>query len=151
MISFSHPGYLLLLLLAPWLLSVSRRSLAGLRPGRARLALGVRLVVLLLLVLGLAGLQVARPSRSLSVLFLLDYSDSVPRDRQEAALRFIDTVAARMGPHDSAGVIVFGSDAYVEYLPRPGLRVGSVHTVLSREYTDIAGAIRLALAAFPED
>lgn len=151
MIAFSHPGYLLLLLLSPWLIGVSRRSLAGLRPGRARLALGLRLAIFVLLVLGLSGLQVARPSRTLTVLFLLDLSDSIPRDRQDAALRFVDGVARRMGPHDRAGVIVFGSDAYVEYLPRPGLRVGGVHTVLSRQYTDIAGAIRLALAAFPDD
>src|SRR5262249_34503551 len=74
-----------------------------------------------------------------------------PRDRQEAAIRFINDAAARMGPNDTAGLIVFGSDAYVEYLPRLGLKVGSIHTVLSRQYTDIAGAIRLALAAFPDD
>jgi uncharacterized membrane protein len=151
MISFSHPWYLALLLLAPWLVRISRQSLAGLRPGRARVALGLRLVILACLALGLAGLQVARLGKGLCVLFLLDLSDSIPREQQEAATRFIDRAAARMGPNDSAGVIVFGSEPYVEYLPRPGLKLGTVHTVLARQYTDIAGAIRLALAAFPED
>jgi uncharacterized membrane protein len=151
MLSFSHPGYLLLLLLVPGLVWISRRSLADLRPGRARLALALRLVIALLLIAALAGLQVARPSKNLCVYFILDQSDSIPRERQEAAIRFINDAAARMGPNDTAGVIVFGSDAYVEYLPRLGLKVGTIHTVLSRQYTDIASAIRLALAAFPDD
>src|SRR5262245_33637219 len=129
MISFSHPAYLLLLLLVPGLILISRRSLADLRPGRARLALALRLGIALLLIAALAGLQVARPSKRLCVLFLLDQSDSIPRDRQEAAIRFINDAAARMGPNDTAGLIVFGSDAYVEYLPRLGLKVGSIHTV----------------------
>src|SRR5688500_11482018 len=117
MISFSHPVYLLLLALIPYLVIVSRRSLSGLRPPRARAALGVRVVVAVLLVLGLAGLQVSRPSKKLAVLFVLDRSDSVPPAQREAALRFVNEAAARMTPDDSAGVVVFGADAMVEYLP----------------------------------
>src|SRR6266851_4856034 len=151
MISFSDPGYLLLLFLLPVLYFISRHSLSDLRPARARFTLGLRAVIFTLLVLGLAGLQVSRPSKKLCVLFLLDRSDSIPADQQEAAVRYVNEAARQMGPNDTAGVLVFGGDAYVEFMPSPKLRVTSISSVVARDYTDLAGALRLALAAFPED
>src|SRR5690349_612146 len=99
MISFSHPSYLLLLLFLPVLFSFSRHSLSDLPRGRARLALSLRSVIFSLLVLGLAGLQLSRPSKKLGVLFLLDRSDSIPAGQQEAALRFVNEATQRMGPN----------------------------------------------------
>jgi uncharacterized membrane protein/Mg-chelatase subunit ChlD len=151
MISLSDPRYLVLLLLLPLLYAISRRSLSDLSPGRARLSLGLRCLIFILLVLGLAGLQISRPSKKLCVLFLLDRSDSVPADQQEAAIRYVNEAARRMGPNDTAGVLVFGGDAYVEFMPSPKLKVTNIASVVSRDYTDLAGAIRLAMAAFPED
>src|SRR5712692_3121792 len=151
MISFSHPAYLLLFLLLPVFVHVSRNSLSDLRRGRARFALGLRGVIFTLLVLGLAGLQLSQPSNKLCVLFLLDRSDSIPAEQREAELRYVNEAARRMGPNDTAGVLVFGGDAYVEFMSSPKLRVTSISSVVSRDYTDLAGALRLALAAFPED
>src|SRR5438552_10934636 len=151
MLSFSHPSYLLRLLFLPVLFRVSQHSLSDLRRGRARLALGLRCVIFSLLVLGLAGFQLSRPSKKLCVLFLVDRSDSVPAEEQEAAVRYVNDAARRMGPNDTAGVLVFGGDAYVEFMPSPKLKVNNIASVVSRDYTDLAGALRLALAAFPED
>ena len=106
MISLSDPRYLLLLVLLPVLYAISRRSLSDLSPGRARFSLGLRCVIFTLLVFGLAGLQVSRPSKKLGVLFLLDRSDSVPAEQQEAAVRSLNEAARRMGPNDTAGVLV---------------------------------------------
>ncbi len=151
MISFSHPAYLLLLLFLPALVVVTRHSLADLRGGRARFSLGLRCVIFALLALGLAGLQLSRPSDRLCVLFLLDRSDSIPAEQREAAVRAVNEAARRMGPNDTAGVLVFGGEAYVEAMPTPKLKVTSIASVVSRDYSDLAGAVRLALAAFPED
>src|SRR5438309_9183361 len=130
MISLSHPSYLLLLLFLPVLFRVSQHSLSDLRRGRARLALGLRCVIFSLLVLGLAGLQLSRPSKKLCVLFLLDRSDSIPAEQQEAAVRSLNEAVRRMGPNDTAGVIVFGGDAYVEYMPSPKLKVTNIASVV---------------------
>src|SRR3954447_23466686 len=151
MISFSHPAYLLLLLLVPVLVHVSRHSLSDMRRGRARFSLGLRAVIFTLLVLGLAGLQLSRPSNKLCVLFVLDRSDSIPAKQREAELRYVNEAVRRMGPNDTAGVLVFGGDAYLEFMPSPKLKVANIASVVSRDYTDLAGALRLALAAFPED
>src|SRR5207245_4682548 len=72
-------------------------------------------------------------------------------EQQEAELRYVNEATRRMGPNDTAGVLVFGGDAYVEFMPSPKLRVTNIASVVSRDYTDLAGALRLALAAFPED
>jgi hypothetical protein len=96
-------------------------------------------------------LQTNRSSRKLAVLFVLDRSDSVPPEQQAAALRFINQASEQMSANDSAGVVVFGSDALVEYLPRYGLKLGEITSVHARDYTDIGAALRLALAAMPAD
>src|SRR5437773_11319215 len=142
MISLSHPAYLLLFHFLPALVYVSRHSLSDLSAGRARFSLGLRCGIYALLVLALAGLQISRPSKKLSVLFLLDRSDSIPAEQREAAVRYVNEAVRRMGPNDTAGVLVFGGDAYVEFMPSPKLKVTSIASVVARDYTDLAGALR---------
>ncbi|MBI3912476.1 MAG: VWA domain-containing protein [Armatimonadetes bacterium] len=150
-VSFTHLAYLILLLLLPGLWWVSQRSLAGLPAGRARLALGLRCALVAALVFALAGTQITRPTKRLAVLFLLDRSHSIPDDHHQRELDFVNEAAARMGPNDRAGVLVFGSDAYLEVEPSAALRLDRIHSLPARDYTDIAGALRLAMAAFPDD
>ena len=73
-LSFSRPEALLLvLLLVPLAVYLSRTSLALLRRGRRRFSLGLRLVVITLLVLALAGVEVVRAADRLSVVFLASH------------------------------------------------------------------------------
>ena len=51
---------------------------------------------------------------------------------------------------DRAGVLVFGSDAAIESSINPIVDVEKIHAVVGAERTDIAAAIRLGTAAFPE-
>jgi len=151
-IGFTHPTYLLLLLAwLPAILWWHRRSLAGLAPHRARLALVLRLILGLLLVFALAGMQVTRPARKLAVLFVLDRSNSIPEELRQASLQFVNQAAERMGRDDLAGLVVFGADPHLEVEASPALRLGQIHSLPGRDFTDIAAAIRLALAAFPDD
>ncbi len=151
-ITFSHPWYLLLLpLLIAGAVYVSRRSLADLRGSRARWSLGLRLGIVAAAVLALAGLQVSQPAKRLAVLFVLDESDSVPTLQKKQAIDWVNAAAQKMGPNDEGGVLVFGGDAYLEKEPTPTLSLKRVHTVPSRDYTNLSGAIRLAMAAFPDD
>jgi uncharacterized membrane protein len=151
-ITFSHPWYLLLLPLLIWgAVYVARHSLADLRGGRARWSLGLRIAILVCAVLALAGLQVSQPARKLAVLFVLDQSDSIPTEQKRQSLEYVNESARKMGPNDEGGVLVFGGDAYLELEPKPVLSLKRIHSVPPRDYTNLAGAIRLALAAFPED
>ncbi|MGH2538667.1 MAG: vWA domain-containing protein, partial [Candidatus Promineifilaceae bacterium] len=146
--SFSNPAGLLLLLAAPYFVQLARQG-QGLAAGRDWAALGLRLAILLLLALGLGGLELVRPADDLAVVFLLDGSDSIgPTQAEEAEALVRETIEA-LGPAERAAVVVFGANALVER-PMSGLAelAPITSTPLSLQ-TDIAAAIRLGLALFP--
>src|SRR5689334_15102641 len=97
---FTNPLYLLLLLALPGVVWLSWKSLADLGTWRKWASLAVRLVILLALILGLAGLQLLRPTDALAVFYLLDRSASIPASYLDAMLKFVNTTAAKKGRND---------------------------------------------------
>lgn len=153
--SFSTPPALILLLLLPlaaWLVWPARRRGAKPRSGWAGLVL--RLLILALLILSLAGTQLVRAVDELAVIFLVDASDSMGNENAVAAERFVRDSVAAMGPDDRAGVILFGGNALVEQPLRGSESAGELPPFASqpqRIATDLAEAIRLSLALLPPD
>ena len=148
---FTAPHFLWLLPVAwAWAVWLSWKSDAQLNRFRRWLALGVRLVVLLLIVLSLAGLQWLRPLEGVNVLFLLDRSESIPSPQQESARKYVNTEAQKKEKTDRAGVVVFGTDAAIEISASAAVDVQKINAVVPTDRTDIGAAIRLGTAAFPE-
>src|SRR5689334_7346014 len=111
---FTSPWFLLLLLALPlivWLGWPSR----GPSRRRETISLALRLLIATLLVVGLAGLEVRRGADELSVVYLVDHSDSMPAGAQQAALDYVRQAMQQMGPRDRSAVVVFGGDAVVEH------------------------------------
>ena len=149
---FTHPEWLLLLILAvAWTLWMAWRSDASLAPWRRWISTGIRLVVLLLLILGVAGIQWKRPREGMNTFFLLDRSDSVPSPQQEQAREMANAMADGKRKEDKSGFLVFGSDAALETEVRETSSVAKIQAIVGGERTDLAGAIRLGTAAFPEN
>lgn len=148
---FTSPWWLLLLLpAAGWVIWLAWKSDVQVGPWRRWTALTVRLVVLVALVFAMAGLQWMRPLEGINVFFVLDRSDSVPSSQQEAAREFVNHTFARKKIVDQGGALVFGADASIESSINPVLDLQKIHAVVGSERTDLAGAIRLGTAAFPE-
>ncbi len=148
---FSNPNYLLLLPFAlAWVLWLAWKSDVQVSPFRRWLATGIRLVVLVALVFAIAGLQWLRPLEGVNIFFLLDRSDSVPSPQQEKARLYINQVAKQKNKNDKAGVLVFGTGASIESTPNAAVDVQKIQAVVDTSRSDIAGAIRLGTAAFPE-
>jgi uncharacterized membrane protein len=148
---FAHPFYLLLL--APslaWVIWFAWKSDVQVSPWRRWTALGIRTVVLVALVLALAGLQWLRPVEGMNVFFALDRSDSIPSPQQEAAKDYVNRISKEKQRVDKVGVIVFGSEASIESSPNAAVDLQKIQAVVGTERTDLAAAIRLATAAFPE-
>jgi uncharacterized membrane protein len=148
---FTHPYYLLLL--APtlaWVLWFAWKSDVQVSPWRRWVAGAIRIIVLLALIFALAGLQWLLPVEGMNVFFLLDRSDSVPSTQQEAAKDYVNKVSKEKQGVDKAGVIVFGSEASIESLPNTAIDLQKIQAVVGTERTDLAAAIRLGTAAFPE-
>ncbi len=168
-----QPWWLLLLGLIPVIIWLSYRSLAGLGPVRRWVAIGLRCLLVILLTLALAEVRLRHQNEHLTVLYLVDRSLSVPEDidldaeadgtqgridrRWERVRRFINESVEQAKRHtehrnDQAGVIVFGRRARLELPPTdaPLLNFREVLSPVDATYTDIAAAIKLALASFPE-
>ncbi|MCX6893871.1 MAG: VWA domain-containing protein [Verrucomicrobia bacterium] len=148
---FTHPYYLLLLVPAlAWVIWFAWKSDVQVSPWRRWTALAIRIVVLLAMVFAVAGLQWRRPMEGMNIFFALDRSDSVPSAQQDAAKQFINKVSRQKKNVDKAGVIVFGTEASIESSPNAAVDLQKIQAVVGTERTDLAGAIRLATAAFPE-
>lgn len=149
--TFGNPWALLLLVLLPIFWLISRGQVVYLSPGRRRIAFALRTALFLLLVFALADVRLSTRSDSLSVIFLVDQSDSMPAPAKDAALAFIRTATDAQPPDDTAGVVVFGTNAVVEELPRPALSLRAIASAPRTDHTNIAAAVRLGMALFPAD
>ena len=150
--TFTHPLWLLALVPAlGWMFWLTWRSDASLTRWRKWISFAIRLVVVLVLVLALAGIRWMRPQEGMNVVYLLDRSDSVPSEQQEAAREWLNKSAAKKKQEDQGGVLVFGGEAAIEASVQPKVEVQKVLAVVPTERSDLAGAIRLGAAAFPEN
>ncbi len=147
---FASPLFLLLLLALPIILHASLR-LKYIRKWRRYVSVGLRLIIFLSLVLAAAELESVKKLDALTVFFVLDRSDSVPVPLRDYAQDYVNRAVESMAEEDLAGVIVFGTDSSIESLPSNDLRLLRVDSHVSSHHTDLAGAIRLAQAAFPEN
>ena len=155
---FENPQYLwLLILLLPVVWWVGFKSLAGLGPWRRWVALVIRSVVLIFLVAALAEFRWPKTHNKMTVLFLLDQSASIPKEKREFMVTYArDTVEKyRIRDDQFAGVIVFGGTAkpesttYNSSLPLLDVRESAIEVKMGA--TNIESALKLSKAMFPED
>ncbi len=155
-VSFDSPGYLALLVALPLLSWWSYRSLAALGNFRRWVAIVARSIVILLVVLALAEAQFKRISERLTVIYCIDESLSIPEALKPAMIQYVNEEIAkhREGQKlDRAGAIVFGGDPAIEHPPYDDNIVVSYNSEsqFDKEHTNLAAALRMAQAMFPED
>jgi hypothetical protein len=150
-IQFTHPYFLLLLpVTLGWVVWLAWKSDVQISRWRRWLAFWLRAIIVTALVLALAGLQWLLPTQGMNVFYLLDRSDSIPSPQQDAARAYVTKTAENKKSVDKAGIIVFGSEANIETTANSTVEDSKVFAVVGTERTDIAGAIQLGTAAFPE-
>jgi uncharacterized membrane protein/Mg-chelatase subunit ChlD len=150
-IAFIYPTSLWLLLLVP--LTVFLAWIGPRRPTQARFwgSLALRVILLSLIILALAGIQLRLRADNLTAVFVLDVSDSIDADARKTGETFIREAIQAMPTGDKAAIVVFGEDALVERLASEGSTLSGIASVPLTTRTDIAGALQLALALFPDE
>ncbi|MEZ6091615.1 MAG: VWA domain-containing protein [Pirellulaceae bacterium] len=156
-LGFDQPAYLLLMLLIPFLWVWSYRGLAMLGPIRRFFALTLRTLVLTAIILALAGIQFVWTDNRMTVMYLLDQSESIPQARRDVMLDYVVRNVNEQrneARYDRAGIIVFGKEATVEIPPFdediPDLR--RLESYLgATDATNLEAAMKLAMAAMPDD
>jgi len=150
--SFEQPAWLWLCLLVPLLVAASLRSLAGLDPVRRVLALAFRSILVILVAACLARIQYVRRSDDMTVMLVMDRSYSTEAMQEEVEAYLLE--ATRDPPsEDRVGMIDFSRYPYLQQLPMKGYHIapGRLPPMPENDRTNIAGAIRLAMAMFPHD
>ena len=151
MLQFTHPTYLLLLVPSlAWVIWFALKSDVQVSNWRRWIASIIRGLVLTAIVFAISGLQWLLPVEGMNVFYVLDRSDSIPEPQKEQAQHYIDASAKLMKRVDKAGVIVFGAEASIESTPNIAVDLQKIQAVVGTERTDLAAAIRLGTAAFPE-
>ncbi|MCG3196403.1 MAG: hypothetical protein GHCLOJNM_00876 [bacterium] len=143
-------AFLLLLPLLPFL--VWRWTLLrDLGPARRWIALALRVLTGLLLVLAMAQTQVVRSTETLSVLFAIDLSESVPSEQREEARGVVQGALERMEKNDQAGVVVFGKEAVLDTPVQPFLVWDQPNSLFDDAGSNLAAGLRLSLASLPTE
>ncbi|MBI2163689.1 MAG: VWA domain-containing protein [candidate division NC10 bacterium] len=111
----------------------------------------LRGIVVLLLLLGLFGAGLYHTTDQLNVLFLLDASDSVSLENRVKAWQYVEEAVKAAGKRDRYGAVAFGGSPALETPLGSGPLSEKPPGVADSRATDIGGAIKLALAAFPRE
>ena len=151
MFQISNPLFFFLLGIIPILLIINRYTRIEAARWRKIGTLLLRLGAVLCLILALVGLQQKDQEDILSVVFLLDVSDSVLTIQQKAGIEQINTALDALKPTDLFSVILFAGGAAVSVLnQRKAAQPHLTEEILSgaeidRTATNLAGAIQLGL------
>ena len=156
-IGFDHPQYLWLLLAMPLLWWIGYASLGVLGRFRRWLAVLLRSTVWTAIVFALAGIQLVWVSDRMTVMYLLDQSESIPQAKRQVMLDYVIKNVRRHRAedrNDRAGIVVFGRDASIEIPPfdediPPLRRLESMRG--GTDATNLETALNLAQASMPED
>jgi len=164
---FDQPAYLWLLLLAVPIVWLGVRSLAALDPFRRWSAIVIRLLLLILIVGMLAGLQGVQRHDDLTVIAVVDHSESVrrfaspppstatdngqPPSVTQWARDYIRAAAKDKRQDDRFGHVTFDGRATVRSLPGVGVDLDAATVETPKQGTRAAEALRASLALFPPD
>lgn len=150
LVDLAHPWALAFALVVVFLIWAQRRSLADMTPLQRKVCFALRVFIMLLLVLALAGIRWLLPSQELSVLFVVDHSASISQPAQKEARNFVTASLAAQHSSDTAGVIGFAAKPELWQAPAAHLQPAAQWPEpLNRKATDIGSALDFASAIFP--
>lgn len=155
-LTFERPGWLLLVLLMVPVILLSRRGRAGAGPaaasGRIWTAVAFRCAVILLLAVALAQPSLVKQGRGLTLLMVVDVSQSVPLGlKREVEQTIREIAASKRRPEDRIGVVVIGRDADIVVQPASDVAVSAPASGVDTTATDLALGVRKALSILPQD
>lgn len=138
------------LLLIPYAFYLSKTSLAELSAWRRWTTFAIRSILIISLVLALAEFELIQEIDKLCVVFAIDVSNSIPPGDVHRAVKMTKEIMDTMNEADAAGAIIFGGQAHIDTPIQTKREIVGMFSDASPEYTDLAGAIKLALDLFPE-
>jgi Ca-activated chloride channel homolog len=149
MISFTQP--LALLLVIPFIalaLLSQRHAYSNLSVRRMRVAMALRITILLALILSLAGLRLHIPQSHQAVIMVADLSAS-DLGQRSAVQTYINNAATHRPTGDSLGVVDVGRQPVVDQPVAAESGFSGFQSAVDAQYTNLGGGLDLANALLP--
>jgi Ca-activated chloride channel family protein len=148
---FNQPLWLLgLVLLAPviWL---GLRNLAALEPSRRILAIVFRCLIIIVLFALLARPVLTRTNRRVTLIAVIDKSQSIPTELQQASLDYLNKALDNKIPEDKLAVVDVAEAANISKLPSEDVALRQRNTSLNGQQSKLSDGIQMAMAIAPPD
>jgi hypothetical protein len=148
---FSQPWWLVGCLLLVPIVWLGRRNLTALGPVRRVLAIVLRCVVIIILLALLARPMLTRKSRRLTLIAVIDRSQSIPTGLQQASQDYLSQALAHKVPRDQLAVVDVAEAASISKLPCGDIVIRQRNTTLNGQQSKLADGIQMAMAIAPPD
>jgi len=148
---FNQPFWLVGLLLLIPVIWLGLRNLSALEPARRTLAIIFRCLIVIILFALLARPMLARTNRRVTLITVIDKSQSVPSDLQQASLDYLNNALENKAPEDRLAVIDVAEAASISKLPSEDITVRQRNTSLNGQQSKLADGIQMAMAIAPPD
>jgi len=148
---FGQPWWLLGSILVVPIVWLAWRNLAVLGRVRRVLATVLRLVVVVILLALLARPMLTRKSRRLTLIAVVDRSQSIPAQLQQASLDYLSRAVVRKAPRDQLAVVDVAEAASISKLPCGDISIRRRNTTLTGQQSKLADGIQMAMAIAPPD
>lgn len=149
-LSFDNPWYLLIIPVAAVFLILTSKFMYTRNKGSKFGRIFIRLMLVILLALALAGISVKFTGRKTTTIYLVDASDSV-RDSKSDIVKFVNESAKDKKRRDDVGVIAFGGDTRIEQVFSDELTFSKYQTDVDTGATNLEEAVKMAIAQMPND
>lgn len=131
---------------------IARKSLSGLGNASRWIALAIRLLVIALITMAIADPYLREESEKTAVTVIMDVSESIPGPAQREVQAYIEE-ASKKAQRDRSemGIITTAREAFVNRLATQYIGSLDYNHQGTRDATDLATALRLAIATSPKD
>ena len=146
---FAQPWWLtagVLLVPVVWL---AQRYLTALGPIRRTLAIILRCMLIIILIALLARLTRTKKNEQLTTIVVIDRSQSIPAQLQQASLDYLSQALVNKPPGDQLAVVDIAEAASISKLPSGDITIRQRNTTLNGQQTKLADGIQMAMAIAP--
>ena len=148
---FAQPWWLLAGVLALPVAWLGLRGLKSLRAPRRITATVIRMLVVMLLAVLLARPMVGEKSQHVTLLTVMDRSQSVPDDVRKRAVHELLQAAGNKPGEDRFGVVDAGEVAAIAKLPGNDVALDEYTKLMQGDQSYLSGGVQMAMAIAPPD
>ena len=146
-----QPLWLLAAVVIVPILWLGQRRLSALSPVRRWTAMVLRCVGVILLVLLLARLVRVERSEDMTLITVIDRSQSIPEGLGTSSLDYLETALKQRPPYDQLAVVDIAEAASIAKLPSADSELPRRNTTLTGRESRLAAGIQMAMAIAPPD